>query len=238
MICTTRRKPLPAPAIKPWTQEQNKNKKKKKEKKNWKKWHNFSSFPVTAILFSGALLLSCFLFKWVSQFLLPLLTINEFRSLWTICHRSQLCACMCVCVCVWTCGSIEVVGPTRNRLFHGGSDDGGSDDGDGDLTVFLAEQLLSEGFSVSIRVGTVADQSARQRRWLSQLLLTSTLVWMYTNEIDLTDLWWHWVGCRLSSRWFAAVGVVASTSDRSPPRYFPYPSCCTLSTRESIPAFI
>lgn len=104
--------------------------------------------------------------------------------------------------------------------------------------MFLAEELLGEGFGVGIRIGTISNQSTRQCEWLHQLLPNSTVVRMYTDEIDLTDLWWTSIDCRPNNQRFATACAAGSKSGRSPPRCSPYPDYCTPSIRGSTPTFI
>ena len=57
-----------------------------------------------------------------------------------------------------TCGSINVINPSRQRLFKGGRDRRRSDDCQRDVSVLLTQQLFGNCFRVGIRIGTLAHK--------------------------------------------------------------------------------
>ena len=70
---------------------------------------------------------------------------------------------------IFTCRTVLVVDPSRTGLFHGRSDDGRSDNGNGNLSVFLLQQVLSEGLRVRIRIRTMTDQPDNNMQLMNEL---------------------------------------------------------------------
>lgn len=59
---------------------------------------------------------------------------------------------------------VDVIYPTGHGLSQGGRHGWRSNDGQRNVTVFLAQQLLGDGFSVGVSIGTFAYQSTNQSK--------------------------------------------------------------------------